>query len=185
MNLKRISITGPESTGKSELAILLANHYPALWVPEVARQYLANLGRAYMFEDIVLIAKAQLELENALAEKARRFLFCDTDFLVTKIWSNYKYGKCDPWIDEKVKSHRYDLYLLCDIDLPWVEDPLREHPDKRRELFEMYRRELESLQVNYKIISGKGEVRLMNAISAITDAFKDRAQGAGVIIIQQ
>jgi NadR type nicotinamide-nucleotide adenylyltransferase len=164
LNLKRIAITGPESTGKSELAKQLAVHYQTLWVPEVARDYLIKLSRVYVFEDIAVIAKEQLEQENTLVKKAGSILFCDTDFLVTKIWSNFKYGKCDPWIEEKVKSHLYDLYLLCDIDLPWVEDPLREHPGQREELFKIYLKELQRLNVEFAIISGKGKLRLKNAI---------------------
>jgi len=169
MTLNRISITGPESTGKSWLAEQLAAHYHTIWVPEVAREYLLNLGRAYDFEDIVEIARAQLELENKLAGKAGSILFCDTDLLVPKVWSHFKYGKCDPWIEEMAKNHRYDLYLLCNIDLPWEDDPLREHPDRRKELFDFYLRELNELQTPYMIISGTGEERLRKAISAVDE----------------
>lgn len=171
MNLKRVAITGPESTGKSELAKQLAVHYQAIFVPEIAREYLNNLGRDYVFEDIANIAKGQLELENQLAEKTGKILFCDTDLLVTKIWSIYKYGKCDPWIEEKVISHRYDLYLLCGIDLPWVQDPLRENPGEREEIFGLYLKELQQVKVNFAIISGLGERRLRNAILAVEAAF--------------
>ena len=167
----RVAITGPESTGKSELANHLSNHFGTIFVPEIAREYLDTLGRSYVFEDIVKIAKKQLEMENALAEKAQKILFCDTDMLVTKVWSWYKYGKRDRWIEEKVKSHRYDLYLLCNIDLPWVEDPLREHPDKRGELFEIYLKELQQMKVNIAIISGTGRARTENAILALNRTF--------------
>ena len=167
----RISITGPESTGKSELAKQLADYYNTVWVPEVAREYLINLGRAYRFEDIIEIARKQLEMENSVASKASKFLFCDTDFLVTKIWSLYKYGKCDPWIEEMVLSHRYDLYLLCSTDLPWEDDPLREHPQQREELFGIYLEEIIQLKVLFSIVSGTGEQRLKNAILAVEEAF--------------
>jgi NadR type nicotinamide-nucleotide adenylyltransferase len=170
--LFRIAITGPESTGKSELAKQLSTFYQTIFVPEIAREYLSTLGRAYVIEDIVKIAKKQLQMENTLAGQAERILFCDTDLLVTKIWSNYKYGICDHWIEEKVKSHGYDLYLLCSIDLPWVEDPLREHPGKREELFALYLRELQQLKVNFAIISGIGTERTENAILAVEAAFK-------------
>jgi NadR type nicotinamide-nucleotide adenylyltransferase len=169
--LKRVAVTGPESTGKSELAMQLACHYQTLWVPEIAREYLVSLGRNYVFEDIAKIARRQLEMENTTADQAVNLLFCDTDMLVTKIWSLYKFGKCDPWIEEKVKSHRYDLYLLCDIDLPWVEDPLREHPGQRKELFSLYVEELKRLDVSYAIISGTGRNRVNNAILAVEKAF--------------
>ena len=163
----RVAITGPESTGKTELAKQLAAYYQTTYVPEIAREFLASLGRAYIFEDIVKIAREQLDMENSFAEKPGKILFCDTDLLVTKIWSIFKYGKCDPWIEEKVKSHRYDLYLLCGIDMPWAEDPLRENPGQREELFGLYLNELQLLKVNFAIISGLGERRLRNAILAI------------------
>jgi len=166
-----VSITGPESTGKSVLARQLAEHFKTVYVPEAARDYLNNLGRAYTFGDITLIAKEQLKTEDQMAAKASEFLFCDTDPLVTKIWSLYKYGRCDPWIEEQVKNHRYDLYLLCDIDLPWEEDPLREHPGERKELFALYKAELEKLGANYRIISGIGEDRLRKAILAVEETF--------------
>ena len=172
MNLKRIAITGPESTGKSELAKQLANHYQTIFVPEIAREYLATLGKAYKFEDIVKIAKKQMATENIMAGQAKKILFCDTDLVVPKIWSWYKYDKCDRWIEEQVISHRYDLYLLCDIDLPWVEDPLREHPGKREELFALYLKELQQLKVNFTIISGTGTERTENAILAVEEALK-------------
>ena len=167
----RISVTGPESTGKSFLAEQLASHYQTLFVPEVARHYLNHLGRTYFYEDIALIAREQLKMEDQLALKAPGLLFCDTDMLVTKIWSLYKYGKCDPWIEEQARIHRYDLYLLCDIDLPWEDDPLREHPGERKELFEFYKAELEKMGANYSIITGIGEQRLRNAISAVKNRF--------------
>jgi NadR type nicotinamide-nucleotide adenylyltransferase len=171
--LKRIAITGPESTGKSELARQLADHFRTLWVPEAAREYLDHLGRPYVFEDIAKIARQQLDLENRLAEKALNLLFCDTDMLVTKIWSNYKYGKCDPWVAEKVKSHRYNLYLLCNIDLPWIEDPLRENPGQREELYGIYLKELQQLNVEFAVISGTGRARTENAILAVEKALDD------------
>jgi NadR type nicotinamide-nucleotide adenylyltransferase len=169
--LKRISITGPESTGKSELAKQMAEHFHTLWVPEYAREYLTDLGRPYEFEDIGIIARKQLKKENELAKKAKKLLFCDTDFLVTKIWSYYKYGKCDPWIEEMAEYHRYDLYLLCNTDLPWEEDPMREHPQQRDELFRMYMKEMKSIHASYILVSGTGTQRTEKAISAVEMAF--------------
>jgi len=175
LNLKRISITGPESTGKSWLAEKLAACYQTSWVPEFAREYLIKLGREYRFEDIVEIAKGQLtkerEQEEEVNEKNNGMIFCDTDLLVTRIWSEFKYGRCDPWILEQLRIHRYDLYLLCDIDLPWMEDPLREHPDKRKELFSLYKAGLEAMPVKWAVVSGQGDTRLSNAIDIVNRTF--------------
>jgi len=94
-------------------------------------------------------------------------IFCDTDMLVCKVWSEFRYGRCDTWLEEIVRSHVYDLYLLCDIDLPWEKDPLRENPGQRTELFNIYRHELEKMNVNFAVISGRGRHRLLHAISAV------------------
>jgi NadR type nicotinamide-nucleotide adenylyltransferase len=169
---KRIAITGPESTGKSELAEALAAHYQTVWVPEYAREYLDKLNREYNYEDILLIAKGQVIGETGMLEKANRFLFVDTEMIVLKIWCEVKYCKCHPWILHQLSKQNYDLYLFTDIDLPWQPDPLREHPDKRRELFNLYLDELMKRNLPFEIVSGFGQKRLENAVMIIEERFK-------------
>lgn len=162
----RISVTGPESTGKSWLARQLSHHYQTNWVPEYARKYLEEINRPYTYNDILVIARKQFEEEN-LAAKNTDLLFCDTDFCVTSIWCKVKYGKCHKWITTKLEKNNYGLYLLCDIDLPWQSDPLREHPEMRSELFGMYHDLLQEHKFNYRIVNGTGEERLQNAIAFV------------------
>jgi NadR type nicotinamide-nucleotide adenylyltransferase len=169
--MMRISVTGPESTGKSWLAQRLSEHYHTGWVPEYARKYLQEINRPYTYDDILAIARKQFEEENLAATKTD-LLFCDTDFCVTYIWCNVKYGKCHKWITTKLEQNNYSLYLLCDIDLPWQYDPLREHPEMRSELFEMYRSLLEEHRFNNRIVSGTGEERLKNAIVLVEEYLK-------------
>ena len=169
--LKRIAITGPESTGKSSLAEELACHFNTAWVPEFAREYLNRLGRPYGYDDLKHIARGQLELEKKQAAIAKEFLFCDTELFVIRIWSEHKFGKTDPWILEKLTEHLYDLYLLCDVDLPWVEDPLREHPHMREYFFNIYVNALEEASVPYGIIRGSGKERLNQAIKTMEHHF--------------
>lgn len=164
---RRIAITGPESTGKSWLAEHLALEFHTGWVPEYAREYLNSLNRPYLQEDIRKIAEGQWKREEMEARKGYPFLFCDTEFLVTRIWSLVKYGVCDPWIDAMLNTHRYDIYLLCDIDLPWESDPLREHPDKRQWLFNMYLEEVKCRKYPFLIVKGYGRDRLNCAIGAV------------------
>ena len=163
----KIAITGPESTGKSLLSQQLANHYHTVWVPEFARSYIAGLNRPYEEKDILYIAQQQILEEEHHKFAANRLLFCDTEPIVTKIWSDVKYGRCHPWITETIKNHPYDLFLLCDIDLPWEYDPLREHPDKRKFLFDLYLNELTSRQFLFFIIQGYGPERFNNAVKII------------------
>lgn len=168
----KIAITGPESTGKSELTEQLAKHYNTVWVPEYAREYLDKLQRKYEQRDILTIAEGQLYTEEKAFDTARQFLFCDTEFLVLKIWSENAFGKCDVWIQEKFTTHLYDLYLLMNTDIPWEYDPQREHPHLREHFFNLYKNELEASNLPYFVISGTGEERLKNAIRKIQSYFK-------------
>lgn len=163
----RVAITGPESTGKSALSMKLANYFHTGYVPEYARSYIDLLDRPYTEQDILVIAKGQLEEEEVKAKETNGLLFCDTEFLVAKIWSDVKYGRCHPWIRHTLETHIYDLYLLCNIDLPWEEDPQREHPHLRQHLFDLYHQALLQYGWNFRIISGFGEERIGNAINAI------------------
>jgi NadR type nicotinamide-nucleotide adenylyltransferase len=167
----RIAITGPESTGKSILAEELANHFETIWVPEYAREYLSHLNRPYNFDDILIIAKTQFRRMEQKVNKANGFIFYDTELMVTKIWCDFKYGQCHPWINQKLIRQNIDLYLLADIDLPWQPDPLREHPEKRTILFDLYKNELESRKLPFEIISGVGQQRTENAIAMIKRRF--------------
>lgn len=167
---QKIVITGPESTGKSTLSEALALHYDTVWCREYAREYLEQRGGIYSYEDLVTIAKGQLRLEEQAVEKARNGLvFIDTDMNVMKIWSEFVYGKCDPWILDQIKQRTYNLYLLCDIDLPWQEDPLREYPDLaiRQELYDIYKKHLINQPVRWTVITGQKEERLGQAVEAI------------------
>jgi NadR type nicotinamide-nucleotide adenylyltransferase len=170
----KIAITGPESTGKSNLAQDLASHYHAAFVPEFARVFIDNLNRNYTYDDILTIAQNQLLLEADLEKHAKQYLFCDTELIVTRIWSLHKYGKCDDWITEQITRHTYDLYLLCDIDLPWQFDKQREHPHLRKFFFDWYKSELKYFGLPYEIVSGMGEARLRNAINLIDDFLKNK-----------
>ncbi len=161
--LKRVSITGPESTGKSKLAQWLAKEYHTLQVPEYAREYLESSGPDYVLEDVIKIARGQLKRENATAIKAHRVLFCDTDLLVTKIWCEVVFGSCPPWIENQFHAHRYDLYLLCYPDIPWEPDPLRENPDDRDKLFILYQKTLIENRLPFRIVKGLGNKRFENA----------------------
>ena len=167
----KIAITGPESTGKSMLTEQLATHYDTLWVPEYAREYIDKLDREYNQNDVLEIAKGQIRSEQEIYKKTTTALFCDTELIVTKIWSEVKYKNCNPWILQAINEHKYDLYLLCDIDLPWIEDPQRENPNQREYLFELYIKELTTRGFKYSIVSGMGEQRFENAIKIIEDSF--------------
>jgi NadR type nicotinamide-nucleotide adenylyltransferase len=171
--IKKIAIVGPESTGKSTLSKQLAAYFNCQWVPEYAREFLQNLGRPYIENDLLIIAGGQIALEKRQKALTDKLLICDTNLIVIKIWSEFKYGKCDPKILCLLEDYDYDLTFLCDIDLAWEPDPLREHPDSRKELFELYLKELKERKINFLIINGNDKQRCERAINAITDLDKN------------
>jgi NadR type nicotinamide-nucleotide adenylyltransferase len=163
----KVCVTGPESTGKSELSQFLAAHYKTNWVPEYARNYLDKLNHAYQQSDLTKIAHGQIRMEDEWIYSSNRLIICDTNLLTIKIWSEFKYGTCDADILRQMQSRSYDLYLLCYIDLPWETDPQREHPDKREQLWNIYRQEVEKTGTAFVEISGEREQRRQKAIQAI------------------
>ena len=167
----KIAITGPESTGKSTLCELLSKEYDALFVPEFAREYIDNLIRPYNSNDLLEIAKGQISLETQQIFYKNKMIFCDTDLTVIKIWSEHKYGKCHPWILEKLAAIRYDYYFLCDIDIPWEYDEQREHPHLRSYFFNLYKNELKSRNLPFTIISGNINERITFAKKTIFELF--------------
>jgi NadR type nicotinamide-nucleotide adenylyltransferase len=168
----RIAITGPESTGKSLLAAELSSYYHTFFAPEYARNYIASLDREYNFRDLCYIAKRQIASENIWERRSTGYLFCDTELTVIKIWAEHRYHKCPKWVLKNISEIKYDLYLLCDIDLPWVYDPQREHPKLREYFFNKYRDELVSRNLPFVVISGTGKQRTQNAIDAIDALIK-------------
>src|SRR5690606_354061 len=167
--IKKVVIIGPESTGKSTLTQALANEFKEPWVEEFARPYLENLDREYRYSDLWEIAKGQLELEDQREKSAKEILFCDTNLYVIKVWSDHKFQKTDPWILEQLQKRSYDIYLLTHIDIPWEEDPLREHPQSfmRGYFYEQYLQIVSNSNVPFAIIQGNPQERLVRAIGAI------------------
>lgn len=163
-NCIKIVLFGPESTGKSSLAKFLASHYKTHYVEEYARQYLQkkwdNFGKICEKQDLIPIAKGQIKNENIMSKKANRILFCDTDLLTTAVYSRlYFNGFCDAKLDKFSKHNYYDLYLLMDIDIEWVKDDLRDRPNERAEIFNVFKDALIENNKNYMIVSGNFEKR--------------------------
>jgi NadR type nicotinamide-nucleotide adenylyltransferase len=172
--MKKIVIIGPESTGKSTLTAQLATHYKTTWCPEFAREYLIGNGTDYGFDDLLNIARGQVELEDSLLAKAiNNVYFIDTDMYVMKVWCEVAFNNCHTWILKQIASRQYDLILLCDTDLPWVKDELREYPDlhTRQRLFKMYKDLLINQRTKWAVISGSYAERLQLALSIIKTVF--------------
>lgn len=167
--LKKVVVIGPESTGKSTLTQELANHFSCPWVPEFARAYIEQLNRPYEYDDLLRIAKGQIQIEDMESEKSQDLLICDTDLHVIQVWSNHKFGKVHEWVEEQIGLRKYDLYLLTNIDIPWQEDAQREHPEPemRAYFFKLYKHLLLSKGLPFEVISGSAPERLQKGIASI------------------
>lgn len=164
---RRVCVFGPESTGKSTLAADLARHFRTTAVPEYARIHLEEQGGDLAEADIGRIARGQVALEDALALNANRVLICDTDLVLTTIWSRWLFGGCEDWIEETAARRQYDLYLVTDVDVPWVADQVRYLPEERHSFFERCVATLESLGRPYVVIRGDWEARWQTARDAV------------------
>lgn len=171
--IARVVVIGPECTGKSTLCAGLAEALCTAWVPEYARAYLESIGRPYVEEDLLTIARGQLALEDRLAGEAKDLLICDTDLHVIRVWSEHSYGRVDTEVLREIAIRNYDLYLLTDIDIPWQYDPLREHPqpDERLYFYRQYHDTVIHSGIPWVNISGDPKKRLQTALEAIRERF--------------
>lgn len=172
LNIVKVVLFGPESTGKTTLSKQLARHYNTVWAPEYARQYLQNKWnnerKTCENSDLIPIAIGQMKLENELAKKADKVLICDTDLLETKIYSEEYYGGfVNPELEKAAINNIYDLYLLTDIDTPWEDDDLRDRPDQRLEMFKAFENALIKYNRPYILLKGDRKKRIEDAINKI------------------
>ena len=163
----RIALAGAHATGKSTLAAELARASGTVWVPEFARAYLESRGGVLARPDIDVIGQGQIALEDALARDAERVLVCDTDPLLTVVWSEYMFGEAPAWLARAARARRYDLTLLCDVDLPWIEDLVRYLPEDRADFAARCERALRDAGRSYERVRGSGAARGEAARAAV------------------
>lgn len=177
----KIALFGPESTGKTTLAKQLAAHYKTAWTPEFARNYLQekwdNSQLICDVNDMLPIAYGQVKLENDSLAVANKYLFCDTNLLVTKVFSEVYYNYCDPLLEQAAQEHEYDLFFLTDIDVPWEKDDLRDMAEGRESVFEVFKQSLIANKKPFITLSGDKDLRIKKAIAIIDGLTKAKELG--------
>ncbi|MFH0759123.1 MAG: ATP-binding protein [Bacteroidota bacterium] len=169
--LKRILVTGPESSGKTDLVNCLADRFHGCAVKEYAREYVEQLGRHYNYEDLEHIARQQAS-EYEKAYEGGEFVFFDTWLIITRVWFDLVYGQIPAWLDHSISEARFDLVLLCAPDIPWIPDGIRENGGLEREmLFDRYKKELTRFSMDWELVTGQGDERIRRAEQIISNRF--------------
>jgi len=169
LNSKIIVVTGAESTGKSELTKQLARYFHASFIPEYAREYVEQLHRPYHYHDVEVIARKQVSQLHDLMRMNPPLIIMDTWLIITRIWFEVVFDKTPDWLDEAIRETTIDLFLVCDTDLPWISDPVRENGgDRRSYLQERYIEMIRSYGFRYEKVTGTGEDRFQLAIQLVS-----------------
>ncbi len=174
--MRTIAIVGPESSGKTTLTEALAHHYRCAWAKEYARAVLEENGPDYVEDDLLAFAQGQLLVLGEAIQLAKRtpppLVFCDTDIITIRIWSQEVFGRCHPLIDQLARQVAFDHWFLCKPDIPWEPDPLRENPHDRDRLFAVYEKMLKELGKRYSIIAGDRSKRMLSATALVDELIK-------------
>ncbi|THF48789.1 DUF4301 family protein [Flavobacterium supellecticarium] len=177
----KVTMYGPESTGKTTLSKQLAEHFKTIWIPEYARNYLQQKWEEQQAicdeNDMLPIAIGQMKLENEAVQIASKLLFCDTNLMVTKVFSEIYYGFCDELLNDAAREHNYDLFFLTDVDVPWEKDDLRDRPEKREETFRIFENALIENNKPYIVLSGNKQQRFETAVKAVEMLLKTKSLG--------
>jgi NadR type nicotinamide-nucleotide adenylyltransferase len=177
----RVCVTGAESTGKTELARRLAEHFGAPWVPEYSREYAERVGRELSYMDVMPIARGQMELEQRRSIGARDLIVLDTDLVSTVVYSRHHFGACPAMVEGLARARLADLYLLLEIDVPWVADPVRDTGATRDALHRDFHRALGDFSATVERVAGTWEKRLEQAIEVVEKCRVPAATGRGAL----
>lgn len=170
--VKRVCLFGPESVGKSTLARDLATHFDTVAAAEFAREWLDPKGGVCEESDLTVIARGQMASEESLARRANRVLFCDTDVLTTTVWSDFLYGRCPEWMRAEAQR-TYDLTLLLDVDVPWVDDGQRSLQNRRQAFFDCCRTALERSGRRFVVVRGDWDDRFRTACEEVEKLLRE------------
>ena len=168
----RVCLIGPECTGKTTLAEELSRHFDAPWVPEFAREYAERVGRELTVDDVEPIGRGEMALLDAAPTEG--LVILDTDLISTVVYARHYYGHCPEWIEREAQKRKADLYLLTDIELPWVPDSLRDSAAPRESLYQKFAQTLKDYEANVVTITGD---RFAAAVTQL-DSLRDRPPAA-------
>jgi len=165
--VRRICILGGESTGKSTLAVALAQALETLHVAEYGRDLWETKGGALVFDDMLAIGQRQVEMEDEAAGRANRYLFCDTSPLTTLFYSQHLFQRAATALEELARR-AYDVTVLCAPDFPFVQDGTRQPESFRLLQHAWYVRELSRRGIAHELVTGQVAERVARITKRLT-----------------
>lgn len=168
--VKKICISGSESTGKSTLAERLADYFETAFVPEMAREVIETTDEV-VFDDLLKIATLHATTINERLPLANKILICDTDVNITRSYAKYLFNQpleVPEWIDA---ANQFHLHLFLDTDCPYVQDGTRLSEVERNALSGYHERQLQESGIAYVKIGGSWEERFEQAKTVIKETF--------------
>jgi NadR type nicotinamide-nucleotide adenylyltransferase len=172
--LRRVTVTGSESTGKTRLARQLAQRFDTVWVPEFSREYAVHKAAPLDASDVEPIARGQIRAEDQRLGRACGLGILDTDLVSTVVYAEHYYGRCPAWVEQAARERLANLYLLCDIDVPWVPDPVRDRPHARAEIHAAFVERLDGDGATSVVLRGTWEEREATGVAAVEELMARR-----------
>lgn len=157
--VKRVTLMGPESVGKSTLTKNLANYFNTNFVPEYGRM-VYEINSSVTIDDFIPISKGRQEIEDWMIKQSNKYIFCDTEDIVTYIFSKLYYPNDYKKVEEYFleileKKPKYDLYILLKPDCEAVQDGTRNFLKERFDHYNIIKEEL--VKRNCKFVEVEGD----------------------------
>lgn len=170
-HIKTVCVLGAESTGTTTLSKGLARYYKTQWVAEYGREYCEKNNKlendTWTSEEFEHIAATQNLLEDLYESRANNVLICDTNAFATNLWHERYMGFMSPVVKKLADSRKYNLYILTDVDIPFVQDGTRDGELVRHDMHKRFLEELQKQKTPFIIVSGSRKKRISDSVRVI------------------
>lgn len=167
--VRRLCLLGGESSGKTTLALALAQQLDTAWVPEYGRELWLALRRTLTAGELVTVARRQVELEDEAQRHASAWLVCDTSPLTTLQYCLHDHGHAPAEL-RQLARRPYELAVVCEPDFEFVQDGCRRDAAFRAEQHAWTLARLAELQLPMLHARGAVDARVVQVLAWLRGA---------------